>query len=130
MAFQNVNVSNTKKTTAMDVGASLIGYVVRFEDSRMGEGQKNIVMQDEGGEQYVLFTSGNIRYMINDNKIQAGLLTKITRLEDKVIKGKKASQFAVEQDPEKTLESAIFGTTTAAKAGGVGKTTLKAHTAG
>lgn len=132
MAFQNVNVSNTMKATAMEVGSSVEGYVARFEASRMVEGQQNIILQTKDGEQLVFFTAGNIKYMINDGKIREGLYTRITRNEDKKVKGGKvSSQFTVEQDPEDSIgvgslrESVAANVTNNAPAALSAKTSIK-----
>lgn len=118
MAFQDVRVGNVKKVTDLAIGESLTGYVVRFEKSaKQSEGKgaggasvlsMNIVMQDEKGEQILLFTAGNIKYLINDGKIKEGLLTMITRLPDTKRGGMKATDFKVQQDAEQTLADAAF----------------------
>lgn len=116
MAFKNVNTGG-KKLTDLKIGDSLIGYVVRFEESSLSKTARkddpdapivnNLVMQDEGSkENYTVFSAGNVKYMINDGKIQTGLLTKITRIDDAMVGKKlkkKSSQFTVEQDPDRAL---------------------------
>lgn len=108
MAFQSVNTSNTKKATGMKVGETITGYVVRIEQSRKHENQSNMVIREESGAEYLLFSAGNLRYLLGDQKIKTGLLTQITRLEDKVVKGKPSTQFDVQQDPDKTLDDVSF----------------------
>jgi hypothetical protein len=110
MAFQDVrSQGKARKATDLAVGESIIGYVVRTEESREHEGRFNLIMQAEDStEQYLLFTAGTLNYDIVDQRIKTGLLTKITRLADKQGKRNKMTAFQVQQDPEKTLEDASF----------------------
>ena len=108
MAFQNVNVRNTKKATDLAVGEVLEGYAVRIEESRKHEGTFNLVMQDpETGSQFLLFGAGNIKYALRDGNVAIGLRTRITREEDTKIKGMKSSSFKIEQDPSDTLGDSV-----------------------
>lgn len=107
MAFQDVNTSNTKKATAMKVGEAITGYVIRIEESSKHEGQMNLVIQDDNtGETYLLFSAGNLRYIIADGKVKEGLLTRVERIADKNVKGKMSTQFRVQQDPESSISTA------------------------
>lgn len=104
MAFENVNKSSKfKKVTELKTGESLVGYVIGFEQNAMYKDKTNLIMQDENGERLVLSPAGNLQYMIKDGKIKAGLLTRITRVEDKKVKGKTSTQVTVEQDSEQTI---------------------------
>lgn len=106
MGFKKVNVNNTKKATDLSVGDALIGYVVRTEESSNYPGRHNLVIQEKGsGEEYLLFGAGNLNYMVSDGKIREGLLTRITRNEDKAMKNGKGtrSDFTVEQDSDDTM---------------------------
>jgi hypothetical protein len=108
MAFENVNAGNYIKGTGMEVGASYTGYPIKFVKSTQYE-QTNIVMKNaETGEKETFLTAGNLKYFINDGKIELGVLTRITRLADKLIKGKKSTQFLVEQDSSDTLSDNEF----------------------
>lgn len=119
MAFKNVNNVSGVKLTSLTIGDSILGYVAGFKDSQH-EGQRNIRLvldQDladldgrsyKKGDVVIVYTAGNVRYMINDGKIEERLLTKITRIADKVVNGKKSSQFAVEQDSDVTYSDALF----------------------
>lgn len=108
MAFQDVNNRNsadrTQKATDLKVGESILGYVTDIRDGKI-EGSKNLFLKGKDGSSVLFFTAGNLKYMIKDNKIAVGSYTRITRLEDKSVKGKKSSQFKVEQDPSDTLAS-------------------------
>ena len=124
MAFQNVNSRSSGgratrdpiKLTGLKVGDSVTGHVLNFVDSLQNPDNKNILLQlEDGGTAYV-YTAGNVKYMINDGKIQEGLLTRITRIDDKTVKGKRSSQFTVEQDADNTIDvsSAIASSVAAA----------------
>jgi hypothetical protein len=123
MAFQNVNTTPATKLTSLEVGQSIIGFIVDFPPSTKQEGQTNITMVldaelNDGfqvfakGARVLIYTAGNIRYLIKDGKIVKGQLTRITRIEDKVVKGKKSSQYTVEQDAEQTLSDVLFNAAT------------------
>lgn len=104
MAFQEVGGSNFKKLTALGVGESLTGYLLATKDGRL-ENSKTLVMRIDGASVDVA-AAGNVRYMINDNKLAVGQMTRITRAEDKLVKGgKKSSNFTVEQDPSDTIDT-------------------------
>jgi hypothetical protein len=105
MAFQDVNSKqdNVKKATDLAVGESILGYVTQIVDSKLGG--KNIILKGKDGATTLFFTAGNLRYMLQDNKIAVGSYTRITRLESKQVKGKTSSQYKVEQDSTDTLGS-------------------------
>ena len=125
MALRSVNTGNTKKATGLKVGETLKGWVIRFEESSQSKETRkddpsaapvsNILMVGEDGEQFLFFTAGNIKYLINDGKIAEGLYTEITRVEDRLV-GKKmkkmSSYFDVQQDDERPLTSAPTAKTT------------------
>jgi len=109
MAFENVNSKGYKyqALAKLEIGASITGYVIGFEQSAKYKDKTNIIIKDAAtGERVSLSTAGNVNYMLKDGKIKAGLNTRFTRLEDKNVKGKKSTQFTVEQDPEDTIEVA------------------------
>lgn len=110
MAFQSVNqaVGSSKKVRDLEVGGEIIGYVTGFEPSLQNPENMNLLMRGTDGNTFRVYTAGNIKYMIKDGKIQTGILTKIVRLNDKNVKGKMSSQFDVLQDPEQTLDGALF----------------------
>jgi len=107
MAFQDVNSANKfKKLTELNEGESLTGYVLGSNESTRLPGAFNLLMNIEG-EVISVSVAGNVKYMIKDGKITSGLLTRITREEDTKIKGKVATRFKVEQDPESVLEGFV-----------------------
>ncbi len=111
--FQNLTTSEPVKLTAMKVGASVVGYCLGFIPSKQNPDNSNIIMREENGSgTFYIYTAGNVKYLVRDGKVKKGLLTKITRIEDKMVKGKKSSQFNVEQDPEQTLEDVAFAAIT------------------
>lgn len=120
MAFKDVNEKlECVKTSEMEVGSSVEGYVVGFQEGQYGT---NIRMQVDGQVKLV-FSSGSLRWAVKDNKIKLGLLTRITRLQDEKKKGPRGiittTKFKVEQDSEDsvavdTVSSAVATTSTAA----------------
>jgi hypothetical protein len=113
MAFESVNKKiNYKKLTDLKEGEQLTGYVTNITDSTKIEGQKNITMVIDGQETLVS-PSGNVRYLLQDGKIALGALTRITRIADKMVKGKKSTQFDVEQDSESVYAKASSATVSA-----------------
>ncbi len=108
MAFQDVNsktsADRTQKATDLKVGEAILGYVTNIVDSKLGG--KNIVLKGKDGSTTLFFTAGNLRYMLQDNKVAVGQYTRITRIESKQVKGKTSSQYKVEQDASDTLGDA------------------------
>lgn len=104
MAFKDVNEKSPGvKPAELDVGGFIEGYVVGFREGSFGT---NIEMEIEG-EKKTVYSSGNLKWIVKDNKLKVGLLTRITRLSDEVIKGPKGklsvSKFKVEQDPDSSI---------------------------
>lgn len=116
MAFQSVNSKSGGKSTAepvkltsLAVGESVTGFVLSFVPSKQNPDVSNIFMKSEdGADTFYVYTAGNVKYMIADGKIEKGILTKIVRLEDAMVKGKKSSQFDVLQDADITVDDASF----------------------
>lgn len=114
MAFKDVNEKlECVKTSEMEVGSSVEGYVVGFQEGQYGT---NIRMQVDGQVKLV-FSSGSLKWAIKDNKIKLGLLTRITRLQDEKKKGPKgtitATKFKVEQDSDDSIAVDSFNTVVA-----------------
>lgn len=107
MAFEEVNNSGgVNPGKDIEVGESLLGYVLGF---RQGKHGTNIIMRNkETGEDYTLYSSGNIKYAVRDGRVKQGLLTRITRKPNEKIKGMDSSMFTIEQDPEDTVDTAGF----------------------
>lgn len=110
MAFQNVqtNVGSSIAGTKMTIGSSVEGYVVGTEPSLQNPENSNLLLKVADGTTIRFYTAGNLKYLIRDGKVATGLLTRITRIDDKNVKGKMSSQFTVEQDPEQTIDDAAF----------------------
>lgn len=105
MALRDVNEKvNIKKLTELKVGESLVGYLMSIDDNPKYEGQKQLIMK-VGGERCIVPTVGNVKYAAADGKLSVGLKTVFTRLEDRKIKGKTATQFRIQQDDEDVLQS-------------------------
>lgn len=116
MAFQDVSAAGTfKNLTKMAVGEAFEAYVVKFTETEIkGRKATNIVFQDDDGETLTAGASGNLKYMVQDGKIETGLKTRITRLADKKVGQLNSSQFKVEQDPDDVLSDAQFAAIEAA----------------
>ncbi len=110
MAFEKRGgLKNTAQyLTELQIGDVLEGYVRGFPVSKHGANISLKLTQDYGefttGQEILIFPAGNVRYMLIENEVVAGQLTRITRVADKNVKGKNSSQFAVEQDPSQTME--------------------------
>lgn len=116
MAFKNINqqASGSISATKMAIGSSVEGYVTGFEPSLQNPENMNLMLKVADGTTVRFYTAGNLKYMIKDGKIATDILTRITRTEDKNVKGKNSSQFTVEQDADQTLEDADFSAVFAA----------------
>lgn len=122
MALKKIGgTGNGIKLTGFAEGESITGYVTAFPPSTgKVKGQINLTFtlaesftNSEGvttpaGASVLLFTAGNLKYMIQRGEIIAGYYTKITRIADTKVKGLNSSQFEVEQDDERELSDAAF----------------------
>lgn len=113
MAFKPIETGiQFKKLTDLKEGESLIGYMLGVEKSTKIEGGVNLRMRVDG-KATVVNTAGNVKYMALDGKLALGQNTKITRVADRKVKGKKSSSYSVEQDADDVLEGAeTLATTT------------------
>lgn len=92
--------SSVVKATQIDVGSSFQGKFVRLEpNAKYGEetGAKDLIMEDESGSEFRVFTGGSLKYAIAEGKFEAGRTYKITRLENKTVKGKPSTQFQIQR---------------------------------
>lgn len=113
MAFQEISKSAGKAiaATKMDIGSSVTGYFIRVDSSpsKFGGTQFNLKMQDpESGEQFTVFTGGTLKFVAEEGRLVANLLTRITRKEDEKKQNKAGktyvtSTFKVEQDASDVL---------------------------
>lgn len=113
MAFQSVNPATTKdpvKLTSLKVGESVTGFPISFMESQRYPGTYSILMQDQVGDKFYVNTAGNVKYIITDGKMPLGVLTQITRQEDRFSKkaSKMGSHFDVAIDRTTILEG-VFG---------------------
>lgn len=109
MGFENVDKKiSFKKLSELSEGESLTGYLTAIQDSTKIEGAKNLVMR-VAGEPMVVGASGNLKYLIKDNKLALNVNTRITREADVKIKGKTSFRFKVEQD----LSDVVMGSSAA-----------------
>lgn len=109
MAFKNVNqrqsTARAIQTSKMPVGEPITGYVVRIEQFTHEEKDyHNFVMRmKDSGEDVMIQTCGTLSYAVKDGKLRVGLLTQVTKTEDKNAKNKR-TQFEILQDDEDTLD--------------------------
>jgi len=110
MALQEVTAGNFFKLNDMKIGQTFKCYPIKVVDVTVqGRPAKNIlVVNAETNEKITVGTPGNIKYLVNDGKLEMGVYTEITRGEDKKYGALKGSSFKVAQDPEKTLSDTQF----------------------
>lgn len=124
MAFEKVNKgggnagrdvnADPLKLTSLKVGEERVGYIERIVKSSLEDGGMNLIMTSEDLSQtFFVYPAGNVKWMLKDNEIQTGILTKIVRTADRVVKGKRSTQFDVFQDASVELP-AFTGTSTRA----------------
>lgn len=110
-AGRNAN-ADPVKLTSLAVGASLVGYIERIVKSTLDDGSMNLIMTSvDLSQTFFVYPAGNVKWMIKDNEIKTGIYTEIVRTADRVVKGKKSTQFDVSQDEELVLP-AFTGTST------------------
>jgi hypothetical protein len=107
MGFKTVGQGSItfKKLTELKVGESVTGYLLGIDTSTKIEGAQNLRLRIDGTV-FSYSAAGNVKYMIRDGELQFGQNTRITRLEDRKVKGKSSSNFKVEQDPDDVVEGA------------------------
>lgn len=105
MAFQNVSQSGLVNPTKMAVGDKYDGYLLKYVKGKVRNKEvTNMLFQNtDTGEVELVGAPGNIRYAVDDDKLEIGLLTRFTRIADKKVGGLMSSQFNIEQDDEATL---------------------------
>lgn len=114
MAFQPIRApSATKesvKLSALEVGQSVEGYIISGpRESVNFPGSYSVMVQDEDGERFYMNLAGSAKYDFLDGRVRVGLLTRITRLNDRKMKnGRSMSNFEILQDPEKTIDDISF----------------------
>ncbi len=116
MALKEVTTGNFFKLNGMDKGATFKCYPIRVVDVVIdNRPSKNlIVVNAETSEEQTVGTPGNLKYLVNDGKIQLGIYTEITRIEDKKYGKLTGSQFTVAQDMDKTIDDVAFDAITPA----------------
>jgi hypothetical protein len=116
MALKEVATGNFFKLNGMTQGQTYKCYPVKVVEVTIdGRPSKNvIVVNAETSEEQTIGTPGNLKYLVNDGKLNMGEYTEITRIEDKKYGKLTGSQFKVAQDNEKTLENAAFDAITPA----------------
>lgn len=97
--FEDITNNSNKVVVAakLDVGGNFQGKLLDITTNRKYENNKDLVMEDEQGKQFIVFTSGSLRYAIQDGKFEVGRTYRVTRLENKMVKGKSSSQFQIQR---------------------------------
>jgi hypothetical protein len=110
MALKDVSQGNFFKLNGMEKGQTFKCYPVRVIDVTIeGRPSKNVlVINAETNEEQTIGTPGNIKYLVNDGKLNMGEYTEITRGEDKKYGKLTGSSFTVAQDSERTLSDVQF----------------------
>lgn len=105
MAFQDKTSSNFFKLNDLKQGATYECYPVKIIDVEFdGRAAKNLVVVNaETDEVQTTGTPGNIKYLVQEGRLEMGQLTRFTRIEDRKYGNLKGSQFKVEQDPDNVL---------------------------
>lgn len=110
MAFKNVNqrfnIEGKLALTELAIGASFTGHLLsvkKYFSEEYDREMISLLFKAEDGKTTVVYPAGNVKYMIQDGKLTIGQNTRITRRSDTKVKGKKSTNFAVEQDPDDTV---------------------------
>lgn len=116
MALKEVTTGNFFKLNGMEEGQTYKCYPLRVIDVTIeGRPAKNVVVVNaETGDEQTVGTPGNLKYLVNDGKIQLGIYTEFTRIEDKKYGKLNGSQFTVAQDMDRTVDDAAFDAITPA----------------
>lgn len=91
--------SNVVAATKLAIGGNFQGKLldivdnVRYKD----QGAKDLIMEDEEGKEFRVFTGGSLKYAIQDGKFEVGRTYRVTRLENKTVKGKSSTQFQIQR---------------------------------
>jgi hypothetical protein len=114
VALQDVSgaggFDSKQKATEMELGQSITGYLIEINEREGDNGTMHSLIFNVGGKSLLFYPAGNIKYMIQDGKLKTGVLTRVTRTENKTVgKGKfkkESSQFKVEQDVNDVIKAA------------------------
>lgn len=91
--------SNVVMATKLDIGGSFEGKLLEIVDNAKyaAQGSKDLIMEDAKGNEFRVFTGGSLKYAIQDGKFEVGRTYKVTRLENKTVKGKSSTQFQIQR---------------------------------
>lgn len=91
--------SNVVMATKLDIGGSFQGKLLEIVDNAKyaAQGAKDLIMEDEDGKEFRVFTGGSLKYAIKEGKFEVGRTYKVTRLENKTVKGKSSTQFQIQR---------------------------------
>jgi hypothetical protein len=89
--------NNVVITSKLAIGSSIQGKLLGLEANRNYPTNKNLILADAEGKTTTVLTSGSLNYAIKDGKFEVGRTYKITRLENKTIKGKSSTQFQIQR---------------------------------
>jgi hypothetical protein len=93
-----------KKSSMIGVGEKICGFVTGFFQGGQYPEIRNLKMRTEGGEEFILSVSGNLKYF-EKNGCRAGYYYEFIRMEDKKnSRGQTVRQFKVLVDKDKKCE--------------------------
>ncbi len=105
MALKEVKIREYDKEpvalTALEIGEAVDGYFVETAKSIHANGGDNLVFRDkETGETFPVYSAGNIRALLQGDDYKFGAYTVITRIDDKMVNGRKSTQYKMQQDAD------------------------------
>lgn len=91
--------SSVVAATKLDIGKSFQGKLLDIVDNAKykEQGAKDLIMEDAEGKEFRVFTGGSLKYAIADGKFEVGRTYRVTRLENKTVKGKSSTQFQIQR---------------------------------
>lgn len=96
------------RNVKLEVGQTVTGHVVGFDESTKYPGSFFILLKQENGEIISVSANGNLKYRHLDGDIVVGQYTAITKNPD--VLGKKSKKmtanYVLAQDPDNTIEVA------------------------
>lgn len=100
-----ITPDETITATGMNQGENFDGYLILVDTYTAQDGTIKTPMYFSVGEKVIrLYPAGNLKYAIQDGKFKLGQLTRITRIEDKIVKGRKSTNFEILQDDEDVID--------------------------
>lgn len=76
------------RSAKLTIGESFRGKLLGLSNSSTYPDKQNLVMEDEKGEPFTVFTSGNLSKAVKEGKLEVGQIYRITRKENNSFTGK------------------------------------------